>query len=200
MASSIPEPGVTFDASVGNTFSFENLYEKDRKLRAGSYGTVYTCKHLHRAHSDTTYAVKILDRKKLKKKDDVAVFREVAIMKELIHLPTVVRLIDFFESPEELFVVQVFAAGGDVFDRLSQRANYNEKDARDLAESLIETMEAVHQKGIVHRDLKPENLLLLAENDDSEILLADFGFARHTDKENQCTTRCGTPGKQLDGR
>jgi len=37
----------------------------------------------------------------------------------------------------------------------------------------------------VHRDLKPENLLLASKNDDTNIKIADFGFAKHiSDKLN----------------
>jgi serine/threonine protein kinase len=40
-------------------------------------------------------------------------------------------------------------------------------------------------------DLKPENLLLRSRTDESNILLADFGFACHVPEEG-LRTRCGT--------
>jgi len=189
----IEEPGSSLTESLGMKLSFDQLYETDKRLRAGSFGTVYTCHH--KLHPDTTHAVKILDRQKLKKKDDDAVFREVEILKELQDHSHIIRLIDFFVEPKQLYVVQSYAAGGDVFDRLSQRVNYTEKDARDLAKILLETIRGMHSikpYPIVHRDLKPENLLLRDKGDDSSILLCDFGFARHV-KEEKCRTRCGTP-------
>jgi calcium/calmodulin-dependent protein kinase I len=189
----IVEPGYTlgFDGAEEQTqLSFAGLYERDNRLRSGSFGTVYTCHH--QLHTDITYAVKILDRRKLKPKDDAAVFREVSILKLLKDLPHVVRLIDFFVEPQTFYMVQVYAAGGDVFDRLAARSNYTEKDARDLAKILLQTIEAIHEKTIVHRDLKPENLLLKSATEDTSILLADFGFAR-TVPEKGCITRCGTP-------
>jgi calcium/calmodulin-dependent protein kinase I len=189
----IVEPGYTLgfeDAEEQTQLSFLDLYERDNRLRSGSFGTVYTCHH--QLHTDITYAVKILDRRKLKPKDDAAVFREVSILKLLKDLPHVVRLIDFFVEPETFYMVQVYAAGGDVFDRLAARSHYTEKDARDLAKILLETIAAIHEKNIVHRDLKPENLLLKSATGDTSILLADFGFAR-TVPEKGCITRCGTP-------
>jgi calcium/calmodulin-dependent protein kinase I len=189
----IVEPGYTLgfeDAEEQTQVSFLGLYEKDNRLRSGSFGTVYTCHH--QLHMDITYAVKILDRRKLKPKDDAAVFREVSILKLLKDLPHVVRLIDFFVEPQTFYMVQVYAAGGDVFDRLAARSNYTEKDARDLAKILLQTIGAIHEKNIVHRDLKPENLLLKNSTEDTSILLADFGFAR-TVPEKGCITRCGTP-------
>jgi calcium/calmodulin-dependent protein kinase I len=189
------EPGYSLARSFGMELSFGQLYETDQRLRSGSFGTVYTCRH--RLQPEATYAVKILDRRRLLKKDDDAVFREVDILQEILQLshPHVVRLIDFFVEEDSLYMVQDYAPGGDVFDRLSKRKTYHEKDARELAQILLEAVRALHgvkPYPIIHRDLKPENLLLQSPSDDTSILLADFGFARHV-QDKGCQTRCGTP-------
>lgn len=53
------------------------------------------------------------------------------------------------------------------------------------------------QKGIIHRDLKPDNILLSDDSDDSEIKLADFGFATSVNPESAdhkiLQTQLGTP-------
>lgn len=194
MSSAIPPKGASLFGGIGTkNIKYDDLYTTDKRLRSGSYGTVYTCHH--RTTMDTVYAVKIIDRKKLKKKDDEGVFREVRVLKEFIGVPNIIQLIDFFTEPDKLFVVQNLAAGGDVFDKLSQRKTYSEQDARVLARVLLKAIDAMHHvepTPIVHRDLKPENLLLADPNDDTSILLADFGFARHVTPEG-CKTRCGTP-------
>lgn len=122
--------------------------------------------------ADVAYAVKIIDRKKLKKKDDEGVFREVRVLKEFIGVPNIIQLIDFFTEPEKIFVVQELAAGGDVFDKLSQRKTYSEEDGRNLARVLLQAIDAMHHvkpTPVVHRDLKPENLLLADPNDDTNM-------------------------------
>ena len=68
--------------------------------------------------------------------------------------------------------------GGELFDRIVSKTHYTEKEARDLVKLFLVTMNYMHQKGIVHRDLKPENLLLVSDSDDSDIKIADFGFAK----------------------
>jgi len=174
-----------------DVMKFDNLYQLENRLRSGSFGTVYECQHVN--HSDTMYAVKIIDRKKLKPKDDKSVFTEVATMRELHDVDNVVKVIDFFVEPEKLYMVQMLARGGDVFDRLTARSKYNEMDARTLAITLVTTMNEIHKKTIVHRDLKPENLLLKEAENDTGILVADFGFAKHCKSGDFLKTRCGTP-------
>jgi serine/threonine protein kinase len=182
--------GATLEFDIGKSpYVFEKDYALDTKLRSGSYGVVYTTRH-HITKEE--YAVKVIDRSKLKEKDDKATFREIGIMKDLVDLPHVVKLIDVYVVKDFFYIVQVYAKGGDVFDRLAQRVSYTEKDARDLSIILLETMEAMHQRKISHRDMKPENLLLKDTVNDTSILVADFGFAKYTPEEG-LKTRCGTP-------
>ena len=101
-------------------------------------------------------------------------------------------MIDFFVQADTFHVVQVYAQGGDVFDRLSQRMTYTEHDAKNLCKRFLETMRDIHKRGFAHRDIKPENLLLKDTVDDTLVLVADFGFARKVPQIG-LTTRCGTP-------
>jgi calcium/calmodulin-dependent protein kinase I len=168
---------------------FEIDYKLEQKLRSGSYGTVYTTRHI-KSHEE--FAVKVIDRTKLKEKDDKATFREIGIMKDLVDVNNIVKLIDVYIVPECFYIVQVYARGGDVFDRLAKRVSYTEKDARDLGVILLEIMREMHKRKVAHRDMKPENLLLKSNMNDTSILLADFGFAKYVPEEG-LKTRCGTP-------
>ena len=44
-----------------------------------------------------------------------------------------------------------------------------------------------------HRDMKPKNLLLVDDEDDCAIKLADFGFAIRVYEPSSLTKQCGTP-------
>ena len=84
--------------------------------------------------------------------------------------------------------------GGELFDRIVAKAYYNEKEARDVCKILLEAVGYCHENHVAHRDLKPENLLLLAEDDDSAVKIADFGFAKKVKEPKSLSTQCGTPG------
>ena len=43
---------------------------------------------------------------------------------------------------------------------------------------VVSGLHALHEAGIMHRDLKPSNLLMAEQNDECQIILADFGQAR----------------------
>jgi len=170
-------------------FKFEDQYSLQQRIAKGSFGIVYVSKH---KETGEEYAVKVIDREKLTSKDNDGVIREVTILKDCTDVLHIVRLVDFFSSPNIFYVVQVYAQGGDVFDRLANRTSYTEKDARDLAMHLLEAMQTLHSRRLAHRDLKPENLLLHSMLDDASILVADFGFAAYVPDEG-LKTRCGTP-------
>jgi len=173
-----------------NVEDFSALYTLKTQIAKGGYGAVWTAN----PNSDVEheYAVKVIDRSKLKEKDVQNVFREVEIMKELREMPHVISIVDFFVEPRNLYVVQLYAGGGDLLYRLTQRKQYTEKCARDIALVLFQTLDDMHSKyHIIHRDLKPENLLL-EDLITEKVYLADFGFARHVTEEG-LKTRCGTP-------
>ncbi|KAL7478329.1 hypothetical protein ACHAW6_004101 [Cyclotella cf. meneghiniana] len=183
---------------------FDKRFKLERKLMSGSYGTVYAGV---RISDGTKYAIKIVDRSKLSSRDDDAQTNEVKILRFLANEQVaeaggeqsldigIIRLIDFFKSPLSYHIVMELAEGGDVFERLAKRKVYTEKDARDLARRMLQSIQFMHERGIAHRDIKPENLLIMSEHDDTDMKLADFGFARRfsLNDPDKMTTKCGTP-------
>lgn len=85
--------------------------------------------------------------------------------------------------------------GGELFDRICEKERYSEREARMLMYQLASGLAFAHSRGIAHRDLKPENILLKSKDDDTNIKLADLGFAKIMTQPNQLmSTPCGTPG------
>ena len=128
---------------------------------------------------------------------DHEVFREVQVLREVSSHPNIVSLVDFFASSTHFNVVLELARGGDLFDKLSQRKFYTEKDARYVAKDILTAISYIHSKNFVHRDMKPENLLLVdALVATNGVKVADFGFAKNmSDAPTPAglVTRCGTP-------
>jgi serine/threonine protein kinase len=88
---------------------------------------------------------------KLSTRDDRAQQTEVSILRYLSsqqllhpnHNVGIIDLIDFFSDTKHFHIVMELAEGGDVFDRLAKRKVYTEKDARDLARRMLESIQFV---------------------------------------------------------
>jgi calcium/calmodulin-dependent protein kinase I len=170
---------------------FDELYRLKGVLGSGAFSTVR--EGFHRSNQSRSYAVKCINRKKLSDEDEAALLDEVSILTEMRN-DHIIRLYDFFTEPSTYYLVMERMRGGELFDRIVAKAYYNEKEARDTCLIVLEAIGYCHDNHIAHRDLKPENLLLLSENDDSAVKIADFGFAKRCYAKCSLTTQCGTPG------
>uniref|UniRef100_A0A673YN66 Calcium/calmodulin-dependent protein kinase 1Da n=1 Tax=Salmo trutta TaxID=8032 RepID=A0A673YN66_SALTR len=82
----------------------------------------------------------------------------------------------------------------ELFDRIVEKGFYTEKDASTLIRQVLDAVDYLHKLGIVHRDLKPENLLYFNPQDESKIMISDFGLSKMEGSGDVMSTACGTPG------
>jgi len=169
--------------------TFRQVYQLNARLKSGSFATV--CRGTHRA-TGKKVAIKCVLRKDLPPPDDAAIFDECAILSSLMH-PHIVPLLDFFDEKDCYFIVMELMSGGDLFDRIGKKKSYSEADARDLIVKMLKAVAYCHSNKIAHCDMKPKNLLLMSDDNDSYIKLADFGFAARVHTPKSLTKQCGTP-------
>lgn len=169
---------------------FTDVYRLGKELGSGAFSVV---KEGSKKDSGESFAIKVVTKAKLTQEDELALKDEIQVLKELQHV-NIIRLYDVFNEKEYYYLVTEKMMGGELFDRIVQKSYYNEKEARDVCKILFEALHYCHSKKVAHRDLKPENLLLLSNDSDSDIKIADFGFAKKCPKPKSLTTQCGTPG------
>jgi serine/threonine protein kinase len=169
--------------------AFRKIYQLNKKLKSGSFATV--CAGTHRK-TGKRCAVKCVYRKKLTPNDDSTILSEVQIMSSIRH-PSICPIWDFFMEDECYFIVMPLMEGGDVFDKIANMKKYDENIARNLVSDMIKAIAHLHENNIAHCDLKSRNLLLSSNNDDSSVILADFGFAARVYSPKSLTKQCGTP-------
>uniref|UniRef100_A0A7S2U836 non-specific serine/threonine protein kinase n=1 Tax=Attheya septentrionalis TaxID=420275 RepID=A0A7S2U836_9STRA len=180
--------GGALDSTSGK--SFKELYKLGKALGEGAFSVVNEGTNKETGDS---YAIKIVTKSKLTDEDMAALKDEISILKELKH-DHIIRLYDVFEENAYFYLVTEQMLGGELFDRVVAKSYYNEKEARDVCLILFQALNYCHERTVAHRDLKPENLLLMSKESDSELKLADFGFAKKVLTPNSLTTQCGTPG------
>jgi len=79
--------------------------------------------------------------------------QQIRVLASLRH-PHIVPLLAVYETPTHLLLVMERAHGGELFDRISEKTVYSEKDARDLIRTLLDVLVHLEAKHIAHRDLK----------------------------------------------
>jgi len=137
-------------------------------------------------------AVKIIDKTQCSAESDAKRLKtEVEILKTVKH-PHIVGLRDLFENPQNLYLVMELVTGGELFDKIVEKGQYSEKEAAATIKKILSAVDYLHSINIAHRDLKPENLLL-AGDDDTNVLLSDFGLSKIISQDTMMETACGTP-------
>lgn len=160
------------------TRKISEFYEVSKDVMGrGAFGTVVRGT---KKKSDEAVAIKIINLRNLVLSNISLIHREVKSLQCLNH-PNIVKLHDFFEAPDMFYICMEIVNGGELFDRITQKICYSEKDARDLILILVSTVKHCHDHSIVHRDIKAENLLMVSDDDDADIKLVDFGLATRTE-------------------
>ncbi|KAK2166677.1 hypothetical protein NP493_1310g00030 [Ridgeia piscesae] len=176
-----------FERQVSNADPILKKYDLGKVIGDGNFAVVKQCKL---KNTSSEYAMKVMDKAKLKGKEHM-VENEIAIMKECNH-PNIVRLIEEFETPGEIYLVMELVKGGDLFDAITQSVKFNEVDSSRMVADMASALFYLHSRSIVHRDLKPENVLVYKKKDGTMTLkLADFGLAMEV--KEPIYTVCGTP-------
>uniref|UniRef100_A0A8C6V7N8 Protein kinase domain-containing protein n=1 Tax=Naja naja TaxID=35670 RepID=A0A8C6V7N8_NAJNA len=136
-------------------------------------------------------AVKCIAKKVLEGKE-TSIENEIAVLHKIKH-PNIVALDDIYESGGHLYLIMQLVSGGELFDRIVEKGFYTERDASKLIRQILDAVKYLHDMGIVHRDLKPENLLYYSLDEDSKIMISDFGLSKIEGR--QCHVHSlGTPG------
>lgn len=174
--------------SAENRQIFHERYELGKVLGKGHFATVRQAKD---KATNEEVAIKTMIKKKLTKQDIQGMIQEIDILQKLSH-PNVIRFYGHYETDNYHHIVTELALGGELFDRIVEKTVYSEEDAKNSVCCMINALSFCHKRGVVHRDLKPENILLRSIEDDTDVIIADFGFAKC--QTNDLRTSLGTPG------
>ena len=143
---------------------------------------------IHKATKQTR-AIKILQKKKINMDE---LLTEISIVSKLSH-PSIMQVFEIFEDNANVYIVSEYCKGGELFDIISDKGSFSEKEACIIMQQLLSGICYSHQNGIVHRDLKPENILM--ENNkshDLSIKIVDWGCATQINKKERLHETDGT--------
>jgi calcium-dependent protein kinase len=105
-----------------------------------------------------------------------------------------VKLYEFYTDVKYYYLVTELVEGGELFDEIQRRKNFNEETAAEIISQLLSAIIYCHERGIVHRDLKPENILMGPTKEGRyRIKIIDFGTAQSFKKDTKLKSVLGTP-------
>ncbi|CAF1372141.1 unnamed protein product [Didymodactylos carnosus] len=164
---------------------------RNEALGEGINGKVLTCFHRQRVQK---CALKIIP-------DSAKARREVILHKKASVYSNIVRILDIYENVHSnrqcLLIIMECMEGGELFNRIKRighESSFTERQAAGIMHSICKAVSHLHSMNVAHRDLKPENLLFTSNEDDAELKLTDFGFAKEcSNLIKNLTTPCYTP-------
>jgi serine/threonine protein kinase len=179
------------DAVVRRYGNIKDRYYNDpRILGSGIPGTsVREC--INRL-TGQSYAVKSIHKGADPAVNPDCIFREVEHLQEMQYR-IIVRLVDVCEDGDCIHLVTDLCTGGELFDRIVERASPDRRDGGggggcapcfaedDTARVIHQVLGAVsymHSLDIAHMDIKPENILFETTDGDSPVKIIDFGLSR----------------------
>ncbi|XP_074111330.1 nuak family kinase 1 isoform X2 [Cotesia typhae] len=158
-----------------------------KKLGQGTYGKVQLGIN---KETGQEVAIKTIKKCKIETEADlIRIRREIQIMSSVQH-PNIIHIYEVFENREKMVLVMEYAAGGELYDYLSERKVLSEEEARRIFRQISIAVFYCHKHKICHRDLKLENILL---DHLGNAKIADFGLSNVFDEQRLLNTFCGSP-------
>ena len=152
-----------------------NDFSVHRIIGRGGFGEVYGCR---KADTGKMYAMKCLDKKRIKMKQGETLALNERLMLSLVSTgedcPFIVCMTYAFQTPDKLCFILDLMNGGDLHYHLSQHGVFSEDNMKFYAAEVILGLEHMHRRFVVYRDLKPANILL---DENGHIRISDLGLA-----------------------
>jgi tRNA A-37 threonylcarbamoyl transferase component Bud32 len=175
-----PEDGSTLrgqdnDPLIGKTFA--DRYVIQSVVGLGGMSIVYKAQH---KLMDRVVAIKMLHSNIKNDHTSLERFRMEAQAASSLSHQNIIAVYDFGVTDQgEAFFVMDYLDGENLSEMIERKGKLPYERALNIFKQICDGLGAAHKKSLVHRDLKPANVVLLKEDDGTELVkLVDFGIAK----------------------
>ena len=159
-----------------------NNYKIIKKIASGGMGDVYLAEH---TVLENKVVIKSLHSNLVGDEGFRKRFRTEAKTQFKLSHPNIVKLIDFQEQEDGLFLIMEYIEGKQLNDYITQDTGPIPEDKlTPLFLQMLSAMKYAHSKGLVHRDIKPANIMITP---DGNVKVIDFGIAKDSDEDKGLT-------------
>ena len=152
-------------------------YKILKKIGSGGMGDVYLAEH---EKLEKKVAIKSLHKNLVIDSSFRERFSQEAKTHSKLDHPNIVKLLDYKESINGLFLIMEYVEGKQIDEYIKTESGpIPEKDLINLFVQVLEAIGYAHKKGLVHRDIKPSNIII---DNDGNIKVLDFGIAKIEDE------------------
>ncbi|CAF1134592.1 unnamed protein product [Adineta steineri] len=159
----------------GSTFvdKFEDIYDLDKLINHGEFADVYKCRLKNR---QTMRAVKCIPKRGNRKTP----LKNASHVTQLDH-PNLVVLREIVETPSQIYIVQDYIDGPNLFQKIGQTEVYTEHDISKYCLQILKGLEYMHEHQVYHGKLHGENIVIRNVENESKLCLVDYAYS------NLCT-------------
>lgn len=127
--------------------------------------------------------------------------REAATLGKIGNHPQLPRLLDYFETEHDFYLIQEYVSGATLQQEVRRSGQFDEPMVKEVLREVLPILNYLHEQQVIHRDIKPANII--RRSIDKKLVLIDFGAVK--DQVNQAAANnpenttltsfaVGTPG------
>ncbi len=102
--------------------------------------------------------------------------REATTLGKVGNHPQLPRLLGYFETDNEFYLIQEYIAGLTLQQEVKRFGAKSEEEVKKVLEEVLPILDYLHKNEVIHRDIKPANLI--RREIDNKLVLIDFGAVK----------------------
>jgi calcium-dependent protein kinase len=147
------------DFIIKRTNSVTDVYERIQPLGQGAFGSVYKVKRKNAGTREIIRALKEISKKSMNvnKENEEEVRNEIEVLKNIDH-PNIMKIFEFFEDEQNIYLINEFCGGGDVAGMNDKYGQFPEIFLKYIMYQIFLAVSFLHSNKVVHGDIKRENI------------------------------------------